>query len=151
MSSSQVHKSQQPVVLFQADGSVMKGVVFLRDSACSHSGRQTLADLLGEKGDFLAFRSAAGSFCLVNKTAITHLRCDQIPRSEALSPLGTSLEVLINFAGGEQLRGTLTIERPEECPRLSDFINAQSGFCALHSGEAHYLVNIAQIRDLTPC
>ena len=103
MSSSQGHKSQQPVVLFQADGSVMKGVVFLRDSACSHSGRQPLADLLGEKGDFLAFRSAAGSFCLVNKTAITHLRCDQIPRS------------------------------------------------ALHSGEAHYLVNIAQIRDLTPC
>ena len=45
-----VDKTEQPVVLFQADGSVMKGVVFLSACAYSHIGQQTLLDLLKEKG-----------------------------------------------------------------------------------------------------
>ncbi len=74
MSVYRVEKTELPVVVFQADGSVMKGVVFLSASAYSHMGQQTLLDLLKEPGNFFPFRSDTGSFCVANKQTITHIR-----------------------------------------------------------------------------
>ena len=151
MSIYRVDKTEQPVVLFQADGSVMKGVVFLSASAYSHIGQQTLADLLREKGDFFPFRSEAGAFCVTNKATVTHIRYEKISVEQEYAPLGNPVEVQVNFAGGEQLRGTIVIEMPEGRTRLFDFINSMSGFFPVQNGEAHYLVNVAQIRDISPC
>lgn len=151
MSIYRVDKTELPVVLFQVDGTVMKGVVFLSACAYSHIGRQTLADLLREKGLFFPFRSDSGAFCVANKATITHVRYDQDRREEEYPPLGNPVEVLINFVGGEQLRGTVLIEMPEGRSRLFDFVNSTSGFFAMYSGEACYLINIAQIRDISPC
>jgi hypothetical protein len=151
MSIYRVDKSEQPVVLFQADGSVMKGVVFLSACAYSHIGQQTLADLLREKGDFFPFRNETGAFCVANKATITHIRYDQSATEPEYASLGNPVEVLINFAGGEQLRGTVVIEMPEGRNRLFDFVNSMSGFFTMRNGEAHYLVNVAQIRDISPC
>lgn len=151
MSIYRVDKSEQSVVLFQADGSVMKGVVFLSACAYSHIGQQTLIDLLREKGEFFPFRSEAGAFCVTNKATITHIRYEQITTEAEYAPLGNPVEVLVNFAGGEQLRGTIIIEMPEGRNRLFDFINSMSGFFPMQNGEAHYLVNVTQIRDISPC
>jgi hypothetical protein len=151
MSIYRVDKSEQSVILFQADGSVMKGVVFLSASAYSHIGQQTLADLLREKGGFFPFRSETGAFCVTNKSTITHIRYDQLHDDQEFAPLGNPVEVQINFAGGEQLRGTVVIEMPEGRNRLVDFVNSMTGFFAMQCGEAHYLVNVAQIRDVSPC
>ena len=151
MSIYRVDKSEQPVVLFQADGSVMKGVVFLSACAYSHIGQQTLADLLREKGDFFPFRSEAGAFCVTNKTTITHIRYEQISTEQEFAPIGNPVEVQVNFVGGEQLRGAVLIEMPEGRNRLVDFVNSMSGFFHLRSGEVHYLVNVAQLRDISPC
>ncbi len=74
MSIYRVEKSELPVVIFQADGSVMKGVVFLSATAYSHMGQQTLLDLMKEEGNFFPFRSDAGGFCVANKNTITHIR-----------------------------------------------------------------------------
>lgn len=151
MSIYRVDKKEQPVVLFQADGSVMRGVIFLSASAYSHIGRQTLGDLLREKGDFFPFRSDTGTFCVANKLSITHLRYEEGEEEQPYGPIGTPEEVQINFVGGEQLRGTVIIEMPEGRNRLFDFVNSMSGFFPLRTGEAHYLVNVAQIRDIAPC
>lgn len=150
MSIYRVDKAEQPVVLFQADGSVMKGVVFLSAVAYSHIGQQNLADLLREKGDFFPFRSEAGAFCVANKTTITHIRYEPPAGDPPYALHGNPVEVLVNFAGGEQLRGEITIDMPEGRTRLFDFVNSASGFFAMRSGEARYLVNVAQIRDISP-
>ena len=55
MSVYRVEKSELPVVVFQADGSIMKGVVFLSAAAYSHKGQQTLLDLLKDSGNFFPF------------------------------------------------------------------------------------------------
>ena len=52
MSIYRVEKSELPVVLFEADGSVMKGVVFLSATAYSHMGQQTLLDLMNRETSF---------------------------------------------------------------------------------------------------
>jgi hypothetical protein len=151
MSIYRVDKSEQPVVLFQADGSEMRGVVFLSACAYSHIGQQTLADLLREKGAFFPFRSETGAFCVTNKNTITHIGYEKTRAEMEFEPLGNPVEVQVNFAGGVQLRGTVIIEMPEGRNRLFDFINSASGFFPLHCSDGHYLVNVAQIRDISPC
>jgi len=138
------------VVLFQADGSVMKGVVFLSATAYSHMGQQTLPDLLKEPGDFFPFRSDSGGFCVANKKSITHIRFEPQAEKPEYQPFGDRVDVDIKFVGGEQLIGTVTIEMPEGKNRLFDFVNAMSGFFVLQNQEAHYLVNVKQIRDISP-
>jgi hypothetical protein len=150
MSVYRVEKSELPVVVFQADGSVMKGVVFLSASAYSHMGQQTLLDLMKEPGEFFPFRTEAGAFCVANKQTITHIRFDPPQDKQGYESLGDREDVDIKFVGGEQLSGTLTIEMPEGRNRLFDFLNAMTGFFLLQSQEAFYLVNVSQIRDVSP-
>ncbi len=146
----QVEKSELPVVVFQADGSIMNGVVFLSAAAYSHMGQQTLLNLLNEPGDFFPFRSEAGDFCVTNKQTITHIRFEPPEEKEEYQSLGDREGVEIKFIGGEQLRGTLVIKMPEGRNRLFDFINAVKGFFLLQNEEARYLVNVSQVRDISP-
>ena len=150
MSVYRVEKSELPVVVFQADGSIMKGVVFLSATAYSHMGQQTLLDLLKEPGDFFPFRSEAGEFCVTNKQTITHIRFEPPEQEEEYQSLGDREDVEIKFVGGEQLRGTLVIEMPEGRSRLFDFINVMEGFFPLQNEEAHYMVNVSHVRDISP-
>jgi len=150
MSIYRVEKTELPVVVFQADGSVMKGVVFLSQATYNHLGRQTLNDLMKEPGDFFPFRSEAGNFCVTNKQTITHIRFEPQERDPQYQVLGHREEVEVRFVGGEQLTGTVIIEMPEGKNRLFDFINALEGFFVLQNQEAHYLVNGRQLRDVSP-
>lgn len=150
MSIYRVEKTELPVVVFQADGSIMKGVVFLSATAYSHMGQQTLLDLLKEDGDFFPFRSESGDFCVANKRTITHIRFAPPEQDPEYQPLGDKENVDIKFVGGEQLTGTVLIEMPEGKSRLFDFLNAMRGFFLLTNQEAHYLVNVEQIRDVSP-
>lgn len=150
MSIYRVEKSELPIVIFQADGSIMKGVVFLSASAYSHLGQQTLHDLMKEDGDFFPFRGEAGGFCIANKKTITHMRFEPPQQDSEHQSYGDKEDVEIKFVGGEQLVGTVTIEMPEGKSRLFDFVNAMKGFFLLTNQEAHYLVNVAQIRDISP-
>lgn len=150
MSVYRVEKSELSVVLFQADGSVMKGVVFLSASAYNHMGKQTLLDLLKEPGDFFPFRSEGGTFCVANKQTITHIRFSPAEEDTKSQSLGYREDIDIKFVGGEQLSGTVTIEMPEGRNRLFDFINAMKDFFLLQNQEAFYLVNVAQVRDVNP-
>jgi hypothetical protein len=150
MSVYRVEKTELPVVIFQADGSVMKGVVFLSASVYSHVGQQTLLDLMKEPGNFFPFRSETGAFCVANKQTITHIRFDPPSEGTGFQSHGYHESIDIKFVGGEQLSGTVMIEMPEGRNRLFDFLNAMHGFFLLQNQEARYLVNVVQIRDVNP-
>lgn len=150
MSIYRVEKAEQNVVLFQADGSVMKGVVFLSASAYSHVGRQGLLELLQEKDPFFPFRSENGEFKVASKRNITHIRYQPESKEPDYCALGKPETVSITFVGGEQLHGVIIIDLPEGRKRLLDFINAAAGFFEVQSDDARYLVNTAQIRDVRP-
>jgi hypothetical protein len=87
---------------------------------------------------------------VANKQTITHIRFEPPEEVAAYKSLGDREDVDIKFAGGEQLSGTITIEMPEGRNRLFDFVNAMDGFFLLQNQEAYYLVNISQIRDVSP-
>lgn len=150
MSIYRVEKSERNVTLFQVDGSVMKGVVFLSASAYNHLGRQSLVDLLQEQDQFFPFRSENDEFSVVHKNAITHIRYKPETKGPEYCPLGNPETVSITFVGGEQLHGAIIIDLPEGRKRLLDFINAATGFFEVQSEDSRYLVNTAQIRNVRP-
>lgn len=150
MTTRRIDKRELPVILFQADGSVMRGVVFLGTGTLGRSGPQTLAGLMHEKDRFLPFRTECGTFCVVNKSTITHLRCPPDDPEPEWSAEDHRCPVQISFAGGEQLCGWIAIARAEGQDRLLDFINASGSFFPLNGGETRYLVNAALIRTISP-
>jgi len=54
------------------------------------------------------------------------------------------------FSGGEHLCGTVIIEMPEARKRLFDFVYAIKNLFELHTAETSYLINVAQVRDISP-
>ena len=147
MSIYRVEKLECPVTLFLSDGLVREGVVFLSPLSALHSGGQTLLEFCNEPAQFIPFRKADGTFSLINKAAISHLRFQPAP---APPDIGHPLEVRMVFLGGEVLTGRLILAAPEGKERLQDFINDQHGFFHLDCGGAHYLVNPRQICDIAP-
>lgn len=148
MNQYRVDKREQPATLFLADGVVQEGVLFLSPFSQSHSGEQSLLELLRDREVFIPFRRHDGGFCLINKDSITHLRYN--PISEFIPPFGDRVMVRITFFGGELLQGSIALDMPEGQNRLQDYLNAAPGFFPLDSGDAHYIVNGALIRDITP-
>lgn len=148
MNQYRVDKREQPATLFLSDGVVQEGVLFLSPFSHSHSGEQNLLELLRDREVFIPFRDHGGSFVLINKEAITHLRYQ--PISDFEPPFGDRVKVRITFFGGELLQGSIALDMPAGQSRLQDYLNASPGFFPLESGQSHYIVNGALIRDIAP-
>jgi hypothetical protein len=142
-----VDKLECPITLFLGDGIVHEGIIFLSPCSPTHAGAQTPLELFNEPAPFIAFRRADGSFSLINKATISHLRF----QAEAATPsFGHRLPIRLAFLGGEVLQGTLTLAAPEGKSRLQDFLNDLRGFFLLDCGTAHYLVNPLLICEIAP-
>ena len=140
-----VEKRPEQVDLFMADGVVFEATVFLAQYAMYHSGEQQVLDLLLEDDAFLPAKAADGSFHLVRKGMIAHICC-AVVLEEGLDY--SDRQVKISFSGGEVLQGTVKIDMPAHCARLTDYLNAGNEFFPIFCESATYLVNRHLIRDV---
>ena len=140
-----IEKRQEQVSLFMADGTVLKATVFLAQYAHSHSGEQTLLDLLLEEDPFLPAKAENGNFHLVRKGMISHIRCQV-----ELDPLleYTIRQVKVCFPGGNSLAGQIKIDLPPNFARLTEYINDGNEFFPFFQDEQSYLINRSLVRDL---
>jgi hypothetical protein len=145
----QIEKLEFPVTLFLFGGQIREGVIFLSLYSALHSGPQSPLELLNETEPFLPFRREKDLFSLVNKKALTQVRFEP-PQDGGDHVFGERVSVRIHFLGGETLQGTLTLEAPAGRNRLKDFLSHHRGFFLLDCGLAHYLINPAQICEITP-
>ncbi len=140
-----VEKREETVSLVMVDGTVIDGRVYLSQYAMHHSGEQTVLDALIGKNLFLPMHSNLDEFHLVQKSMISHLRCEVHLASEFQY---TQRKVKISFSGAESLQGTLKMDLPEDRARLTDYINDGNDFFPLFVGGKSYLVNRNLIRDI---
>ena len=75
---------------------------------------------------------------------------DSIKVSGRLLKANTSKANRVYFAFNKPRGVICTNDDPEGRKRLFDFINAMKTFFELHNQEAHYLVNVMQVRDISP-
>lgn len=139
MSEYQVEKRKVPVVIALVDGQMREGVMFLSPFSSYHSGPQTLIDLMSEEEPFAPFVGDDGSFLLINKSQISHIKYS---KEEDDKPVfGTPLEVCVTFTNSRQLSGTVVLEVPEGKGRLIDFMNNHRDFFGLQCEDGDYIVN----------
>ena len=148
MSEYQVEKQKVAVTLSLVDGQMREGTMFLSPFSSYHSGPQTLIDLMSEEEQFAPFVGSDGSFRLINKTQISHIKYQKIPDDSLV--LGTPLEVTVTFTNSRQLSGTVVLEVPEGKSRLLDFMNNNRDFFGLTSTEGDYIVNPNIIIEIAP-
>ena len=149
MSEFQVEKKQAEVTIFLVDGQERAGVLFLSPFSPTHSGSQTLIELLHEPEPFVPFLRADKAFMLLNKKQISHLK--YLPDEDTPATIGEPIEVNITFVNGKQLSGSTVLETPEGKGRLLDYMNSGPGYFSLDCGAGEvYLVNprvIIEIAD----
>jgi len=145
MSEFRIEKTEEPVVIFMADGVVYEGSIFLSPYSQHRSGGQTVADLLLEEQPFLPMKTNKGDYTLISKAMVSHLR--YTTKQEHLSVF-PEREVKITFLGGEELQGTVCLDLPSESRRIQDFFNSSSKYFSLKSGGHDYLVNMNLIQGV---
>jgi hypothetical protein len=148
MSEYQVEKQKVSVTISLVDGQTRDGVIFLSPFSSFHSGPQTLFDLMSEEEPFVPFVGSDGSFLLINKVQISHLKYKKEEDDQPV--LGTPLEVTVTFTNSRQLSGTVVLEVPEGKSRLLDFMNSNRDFFGLTCEDGDYAVNPNIIIEIAP-
>lgn len=148
MSEYQVEKKKVSVTLELVDGQTRDGVIFLSPFSSSHSGPQTLLDLMSEEEPFAPFVGGDNDFLLINKAQISHIRYQKEPDDKPV--LGTPLVVTVTFTNSRQLTGTVVLEVPEGKSRLIDFMNSNTAFFGLKCEDGDYVVNPNIIIEIAP-
>jgi hypothetical protein len=144
MSLYHVEKTAVEVRLLLADGSRLAGSVFLSEFSPTHSGRQSLEDLMNEPNPFLAFTTAQGRFVLVGKE---HVVAVETPfDAPSVSGFWSRLSARLKLTGGHTIEGRLwTREGPGI--RFSDAVTGSATWVALETGRS--LFWLAKARILT--
>lgn len=148
MSEYQVEKQKVAVTVALVDGQVREGIMFLSPFSSFHSGPQTLIDLMSEEEPFAPFAGSDGSFLLINKAQISHIRYEKV--ADDAPVLGTPQEVTVTFTNSRQLSGTVVLETPEGKGRLIDFMNSNSAFFGLTCDDGDYIINPSIIIEIAP-
>jgi len=150
MSEYQVEKLRAEVTIYLVDGQERSGVLFLSPLSSTHSGPQTLIELLHEVEPFVPFLRNDQEFFLLNKKQISHVKYQ--PIESDLPAIGEPANVTITFVNGKQLSGTTILQTPEGKGRMQDFLNGKPGYFSLDCGSGEfYLVNprvIIEVADI---
>jgi hypothetical protein len=157
MSDLRIAKRRVAAVLTLTDGAELAGVLFLSDQAAAHAGPERLLDLLNGPTGFLPFDLAApdGSpqTVLLNRAHVVSVRAESALDDLAEDPgyqVAVKKSVLLQFVGGDAMRGVLRVERPKGRDRLSDAVRDGAGFRYLESAGGVLAVNLAHVVRITP-
>ncbi len=113
-----------------------------------------VAALLDEHESFVPIR-AAGDVRLLGKLAVQWIAVHRRPQqaeddsSEVFTLYDRQHYVEVEMIAGHKLAGTLLDNAPTDRPRVVDHLNQTGQFVRLWTADEHYLINKAQILQVT--
>jgi len=129
----------------------MKGIVALAPHAGTHSGRETVLDLLNSGSRIVPVtRPADGTTVLFTRLQIAWVLAGNEVGRDVVWP-GTyrvtkEERVLVEMEDGSLLAGRIQMELPEDLNRASDFLNGEEDFFPLIARAGIYLINKSKVR-----
>ena len=157
MSELRIDKRRVLATITLTGGDRLVGSLFLAAQAAHHAGPERLLDVLNGPPGFVPFETASGpgdrQTVLVNRGCITVVHTDLAVADLAEDQsyqVAVQKSVLLQFAGGEQLRGVLRVERPVGRNRLSDAVRDDAGFRYVEGAGGVFAVNLAHVVRITP-
>jgi hypothetical protein len=132
-----------------SDGSRESGDFFVSPRSASHTGRESIAELLNGERSYIPLESRAGAVVLLQKRSIVMvlLEADEMTKDLAYQ---RPITAQVCFLSGESMEGTVYLDLPKSHSRLSDFLNYSKAFFYLDVGDKDYLVNSRFVKMVCP-
>lgn len=150
MSDYRIEKQRRELTLVLADGSKLKGDVFLRSVSRMRSRPEEPGDLLNDSDPFFALERA-GETLIVAKTQVVRAETD-LAEDDALDTGALGVTVEVTMRDGAHCDGSIFLESRSDRPRLMDFLNSyHERFLPVVTPEQVFLLNtqfIAHVREV---
>jgi hypothetical protein len=146
-----IHKLRVHLDISEPGREPMKGIVALAPHAGTHSGPETVLDLLNSNSRVVPVtRPVDGTTVLFTRLQIAWVLAGTEVGQEVVWP-GTyrvtkEERVLVEMEDGGLLAGRIQMELPEDLNRASDFLNGEEDFFPLIARSGIYIINKAKVR-----
>lgn len=133
MNDYRVAKLEAPATLYLTNSRVMRGTVFLAEFSASHSGPETVLDLVRTDEPMLPMLDLSGRFVLLGRNHIVGIEVGvELAGGQTLS---SEVPAQIEMTGGHTFVGDLSV--PDGFgDRISDAFNGAFEWHALRTGSA---------------
>jgi len=152
MGDYQIPKLRVDVTAALIGGAELRGAVFISENALSYTGKPRLEDFLNnEPARFFPFRTADGSYSLLNKEQLMYLKTSEEDFDEHDADMGPEPKAVeVFFPHGPSLKGEVFPDLPEYAQRVSDFFNQDARFLPMYQGKRKVILNtscVLYVRD----
>lgn len=131
MKDYRVAKLETPASLYLTNSTVIRGTLFLSEFSATHSGPETVLDLMRSSTAMLPMLDLAGRFFLVGRDHI--VGAEVSATSAGARNLATSVPAQIETTGGHVFHGQLHLPAGMG-DRISDALNGDFHWHALQTG-----------------
>lgn len=147
MNQYRVDKIDAGVTLHLSDGSALRGSVFVSPRSATHSGPQTVVELLTETRATLPFSNAQGTFLLVGMACVSAVSLND--PGHVGEGFWARIPVSLRLEGGHAFRGSLLLEEGAG-NRLSDAVRSDDPWLTLEAPSSLVWVSKAHLLTLEP-
>lgn len=144
------HRAQAVVTL--VSGETVRGWFFVGGSA-SHSGPESVAELLNSESGFLPFEIERGdgtATVLYNRSHLIFAEVFQHEeRNDPSYTVAMPRDVSLLLSDGKRIDGAIRVYRPEGRDRLSDWARQPEVFRYVETADATFIVNAAHVVAIT--
>jgi hypothetical protein len=141
-----------PAEVTLAEGFVLAGDLHLLTRPAYPPGPETPLEMLNRADAFFALTLPEGGVTFLPKAQVALISCrDEGPLTDpdrVTAAKEVSLEVVLR--GGEEFRGSATLELPPNRARALDYVNGSGGFFALWTDGIARYINKSLVRQIRP-
>jgi hypothetical protein len=144
-----IAKRTRDVRVRLATGQELEGTLFLGLYEATHTGPQTVGDLLNREETFIPLKTNEG-VCLLNIDQILFARTPAQGEADELMTLGVRASVTITLIDAASLDGDIYITLPEGHRRPKDFFNHAPKFFPFFKDDQLFYISrrfVAAVRD----
>jgi hypothetical protein len=154
MADLRIEKRRADAELTLTTGTRVKGAFFLAGSSAGHAGPERVGDLLNSELGFFPFE-LAGSVgprtVLYHRAHVTTIALPPSVVEAQLDPgydLAARLRVSILLSTGTRVAGTVSVYRPDDFQRLSDYAHVGEVFRYLETSDHTLIINFSHVVEL---
>ena len=133
-------------------GRTLRGDLHLQPMVSSHTGPETVEDVLARDEAFMPLTGLDGRVLLIAKAQV--LAVGVLPSAEPQDPSRLSAarfhHLKVELSDNTVYSGTVPSELPSDRPRTLDLLNQRPGFIQLRTADVVRYLNRAHVRVVTP-
>jgi hypothetical protein len=143
-----IEKLKQKAKVYESRGSRLDVNFHLRQIAETHSGRETILDILNSKVSFIPLEDLkAGDILFLNKSEMVRVELHEREIAPEIKiPIEVSVQV--KLTNGEILLGNFLIDMPPARSRVSDYLNYSPQYLYLCQNKGDIILNKAYMHSV---